>query len=49
MEILMSFMESPPRFWAVVRRLGPDFQASRDWLRRNGAALHVLDFGGRAA
>jgi len=38
-----------PRFWAVVRRLCPDFQASRDWLRRNGAALHVLDFGDRAA
>ena len=38
-----------PRFWAVVRRLCPDYQASRDWLRRNGAALHRHDFGGRAA
>ena len=34
-----------PRFWAVVRRLCPDFEASRDWLRRNGAALHGPDFG----
>ena len=38
-----------PRFWAVVRRLCPDYQASRDWLRRNGAALHRHDFGARAA
>jgi predicted metal-dependent hydrolase len=38
-----------PRFWAVVRRLCPDYQAPRDWLRRNGAALHAHDFGGRAA
>ena len=34
-----------PRFWAVVRRLRPDFQTSRDWLQRNGAALHTFDFG----
>lgn len=34
-----------PQFWAVVRRLRPDFQTSRDWLRRNGAALHTFDFG----
>ena len=34
-----------PRFWAVVRRLCPDYEAPRDWLRRNGAGLHGYDFG----
>ena len=33
-----------PRFWAVVRRLCPEMDGPRDWLRRNGAALHRLDF-----
>lgn len=37
------------RFWAVVGRLCPDYQTARDWLRRHGASLHTLDFGGRAA
>ena len=36
------------RFWAVVRGLCPNYEAARDWLRRNGAGLHGLDFGGRA-
>jgi predicted metal-dependent hydrolase len=34
-----------PRFWAVVRRLCPGMDPWRDWLRRNGAALHRHDFG----
>ena len=34
-----------PRFWAVVRRLCPGYERPRDWLRRNGATLHTLDFG----
>jgi predicted metal-dependent hydrolase len=34
-----------PRFWAVVRRLCPDYERPRDWLRRNGGTLHTLDFG----
>jgi predicted metal-dependent hydrolase len=34
-----------PRFWAVVRRLCPDYEAPRDWLRRHGARLHGYDFG----
>jgi predicted metal-dependent hydrolase len=38
-----------PRFWAVVRRLCPDYQAARDWLKRHGSALHTHDFGPRAA
>lgn len=33
------------RFWAVVRRLCPGMEPARDWLRRNGAALHRHDFG----
>lgn len=32
------------RFWAVVARLCPGFAAEREWLRRNGAGLHRLDF-----
>mgnify|MGYP003347901212 CR=1 FL=1 len=27
-------------FWSLVRRLDPDMDAARRWLRRNGAALH---------
>jgi predicted metal-dependent hydrolase len=38
-----------PRFWAVVRRLCPEYQAARDWLRHNGASLHAHDFGRRSA
>jgi predicted metal-dependent hydrolase len=34
-----------PRFWAVVRRLCPDYEAPREWLRRHGAGLHGYDFG----
>ena len=32
------------RFWAVVRRICPGFEAERDWLRLNGAGLHRIDF-----
>jgi predicted metal-dependent hydrolase len=32
------------RFWAVVRRLRPDHEGPRDWLRRHGASLHAFDF-----
>ena len=34
-----------PRFWAVVKLVCPDYAGPRDWLRRNGAALHAYDFG----
>jgi predicted metal-dependent hydrolase len=37
-----------PRFWAVVRRLCPDFDAPRQWLRQHGAELHAYDFAARA-
>ena len=33
-------------FWEIVRRLDPEFQASRRWLKANGAALHAV---GRAS
>lgn len=33
-----------PRFWAHVRRLAPDFERPRAWLRAHGAGLHAWDF-----
>ncbi len=38
-------MNHSPRFWAVVKRLCPDYLVARDWLRRNGATLHRHNFG----
>jgi predicted metal-dependent hydrolase len=38
-----------PRFWAVVKLTCPDYAAPRDWLRRNGAALHGHDLAPRQA
>lgn len=32
------------RFWAVVRRLCPDYPAPQRWLRTHGARLHGYDF-----
>ena len=32
-------MNHSARFWAEVRRVLPEYQASRRWLRENGAAL----------
>ena len=37
-------MNHSPRFWAAVRRLCPDFDVPRAWLRRHGAGLHAWDF-----
>lgn len=39
-------MNHGPRFWALVERLRPDWRDSRDWLRRHGADLQRVDFGG---
>lgn len=39
-------MNHSPAFWAEVARLMPDHAVHRDWLRRNGSALHRYDFGG---
>ncbi len=32
-------MNHSPRFWAEVRRILPDYESSRKWLRRNGESL----------
>jgi predicted metal-dependent hydrolase len=37
-------MNHSPRFWSVVRRLFPEHEARRDWLRHNGPRLHGYDF-----
>jgi predicted metal-dependent hydrolase len=39
-------MNHGPKFWALVRRLDPDFEAARAWLKRNGAGLHAFGRGG---
>jgi predicted metal-dependent hydrolase len=41
-------MTHSPRFWAVVKRLCPDYPAAREWLRRHGARLHGHDFAAGA-
>ncbi|KQT43072.1 metal-dependent hydrolase [Aureimonas sp. Leaf454] len=38
-------MNHGPDFWALCRRLCPGMDAGRDWLKRNGASLHAIDFG----
>jgi predicted metal-dependent hydrolase len=42
-------MNHSPRCWAVVRRLCPEIDAPRAWLRQNGGRLHGYDFGTTAA
>lgn len=37
-------MNHSPRFWAVVERLYPGWQAQRAWLRGQGGALQALRF-----
>jgi hypothetical protein len=37
-------MNHSARFWALVERLCPDWQAERAWLRREGAALQAWRF-----
>lgn len=37
-------MNHGPRFWALVERLRPDHRAEREWLRREGRALHAYRF-----
>ncbi|HZP12057.1 MAG TPA: SprT family zinc-dependent metalloprotease [Nevskiaceae bacterium] len=36
-----------PRFWALVARQMPEFEAHRRWLREHGAALHAVPTPGR--
>ena len=42
-------MNHGPRFWAHVERLRPDWRQSRDWLKREGGALHLYRFDGGSA
>ncbi len=34
-------MNHGPRFWALCRRLAPQTEEARDWLRREGGRLHL--------
>jgi hypothetical protein len=38
-------MNHSPAFWAVVRRLMPEYEAPRRWLRAHGHELHAVSFG----
>ena len=38
-------MNHSERFWAVCETLCPGADEARRWLKRNGAMLHVMDFG----
>lgn len=37
-------MNHSAAFWAVVSQIYPNWQAQRDWLKRNGAALQAVRF-----
>lgn len=39
-------MNHSDRFWAVVERLFPGWQAERAWLKREGGALQAIRFSG---
>lgn len=38
-------MNHSDRFWAICEDLCPDSNEAKRWLKRNGAMLHVMDFG----
>ncbi|SPH24847.1 hypothetical protein DEA8626_03880 [Defluviimonas aquaemixtae] len=40
-------MNHSPAFWGTVAELLPGYARHRQWLKRNGAALHRWDFVGR--
>jgi predicted metal-dependent hydrolase len=35
----LEVLDHSPRFWSLLARRWPDYQADREWLRRNGATL----------
>ncbi|MEZ7814047.1 MAG: putative metal-dependent hydrolase [Paracoccaceae bacterium] len=40
----LAHMNHSPRFWAEVRKLCPDYQVQRDWLKVHGQSLHRYGF-----
>lgn len=38
-------MNHSPKFWAICEKLCPQSLEAKHWLKRNGAMLHVHDFG----
>lgn len=38
-------MNHGPRFWALCQKLCPGTDEAKAWLKRNGSALHAIDFG----
>ncbi|MBY6048308.1 M48 family metallopeptidase [Vannielia litorea] len=42
----LAHMDHSARFWAACGRLCPGYEAPRQWLRREGAALHRYGFKG---
>ncbi len=38
-------MNHSPKFWTLCERLCPQTLEAKHWLKRNGAMLHVHDFG----
>jgi len=38
-------MNHSDRFWAICEDLCPQTEEAKRWLKRNGAMLHVMDFG----
>ena len=41
----LKMMNHSAEFWDEVAKLKPEYKKDRDWLRKNGPALHALDFG----
>ncbi|MGB3554256.1 MAG: M48 family metallopeptidase, partial [Jannaschia sp.] len=42
----LAHMDHSARFWTQVEALFPEYAPRRAWLRREGAALHAVDFSG---
>ena len=38
-------MNHSPKFWALCKRLCPETDRAKTWLKKNGSALHAVDFG----
>ena len=38
-------LDHSPAYWQTVATLLPGYQRHRDWLKRHGAGLHLIDIG----